>query len=119
MLAPFHFSKDPGCDLESLISYDQNNPVKDFNELFSSTKNIGNWKDLCGALKVSDATMEELEFSDQPDIHKKKKCLKYYFDNGNSDWKEVVAAIVNYPISNKREACKIAHKYIMKKTEEI
>lgn len=69
-------------------------------------------------MHVSDAIMHGLEFSAEPDIHKKRKCLRDYFRNGDPDWKEVVAIIANYPISNKREACKIAHNYIMKDKEE-
>ena len=116
--ASIHFSKIPKCNIKSLVSHDKNYPIKSFNELFLATQNIGNWRGLCRTLQVSDAIMDGLEFNTDPDIHKKEKCLKDYFRNRDPDWKEVVAAIANYPISNKHEACKIADKY-MKDKEEI
>lgn len=38
-------------------------------------------------------------------------CLQAYFNSGHATWKEVVKAVADYPINNKRVAKIIAKKY--------
>ena len=56
--------------------------------------------------------MQKLEFATDPPLHKKRECLTNYFNNQDPTWESVVKAIAEFPISNKREACKIAKKYM-------
>ena len=78
---------------------------------------IGDWKGLCFNLNVNDAKMNALDFGQQPPEWKKQECLKAYFDTGEATWEEVIRAVSDYPISNKRVAKEIADKYIHKRDE--
>ncbi len=87
-------------------------PIKKKTDLFTATKDIGNWKGLCEHLDVSEAVMNELLFSQKPDIIKKEDCLTDYFNNHDPDWFTVARVIANYPISNLLVACQIAEDHM-------
>ncbi len=87
-------------------------PIKKRIDLFTATKNIGNWKGLCEYLGASEAVMNLLRFSKEEDIIKKEDCLTDYFNNHDPDWFTVVRVIASYPISNLQVACQIAEDHI-------
>ena len=90
----------------------QKTPIKRKIDLFTATKDIGNWIGLCEYLQVSVAVMEELRFRQKPDNIKKQDCLTDYFNNHDPDWLTVAKVIANYPIGNMRVACQIAEDHI-------
>ncbi len=90
----------------------QRAPIKKKIDLFTATKNIGNWKGLCQHLGVSAAVMNELRFREIQNIIKKEDCLTDYFNNHDPDWFTVVRVIASYPISNLHVACQIAEDHI-------
>ncbi len=90
----------------------QRAPIKKKIDLFTATKNIGNWIGLCEYLGVSEAAMNILQFSEKEDIIKKHICLTDYFNNHDPDWFTVVRVIANHPISNLHIACQIAEDRI-------
>ncbi len=99
--------------LDSNLGFDHATvSIKEMTDLFTATKDIGNWKGLCKYLKVSEAVMNELQFSQKPDITKKEDCLTDYFNNHDPNWLTVARVIANYPISNLRVACQIAEDRI-------
>ncbi len=53
-----------------------------------------------------------LKFSNAQDLIKRRECLTYVFNNLSPDWETVVGVVGNFPIDNKREACRITEKYI-------
>ena len=60
-------------------------------------------------LGVQQGKMETLVHSSDTAVHTKKlECLQAYFDEGEAKWSEVVKAVAEYPVSNKRIAKKIA-----------
>ena len=87
-------------------------PVKNKVALFTATQNIGDWEGLCTYLRASETIMTRLKFSKDQDITKKWECLTGVFNNFRLDWETVVGVVGNFPISNPREACKIAKEYI-------
>ena len=91
--------------------------VEHFNELYQALQEIGDWKGLCHNLNVDDATMNALEYDPKHTEWNKRDCLRAYFDTGEATWEDVVRAVGEYPINNKRVAKKIANKYIHKKDE--
>ncbi len=90
----------------------QRAPIKKKTDLFTATKDIGNWKGLCEHLDVSEAVMNELQFSQKADIIKKEDCLTDYFNNHDPDWFTVARIIANHPISNLQVACQIAEDHM-------
>ncbi len=56
--------------------------------------------------------MNGLEYSKDQDSNKRFKCLTDVYNNQSPDWETVVGVVGNIPISDQREACKIAKKYI-------
>ncbi len=53
--------------LDSNLDFDHVTvPIKKKTDLFTATKDIGNWKGLCEHLDVSEAVMSELLFSQKP-----------------------------------------------------
>ena len=85
--------------------------IKDSNQLYQAVAEIGDWVGLCSNLGVNEAKMNELQHSSGDNEKKKRECLQAYFDTGRAYWEEVVRAISNHPISNKRLASKIVEKY--------
>ncbi len=67
---------------------------------------------LCQYLHVSDSAIERLKYSTEYDSIKKINCLTDVYNNQRPDWETVVGVVGNFPISNPREACKIAKKYM-------
>ncbi len=93
-------------------------PVKDKVELFTATKNVGNWVGLCTYLGASNSIMEKLKFSIAQDIIKAQECLTDVFNTVAPDWERVIGVVGNFPIGNPREACDIAERYAdIKETE--
>ncbi len=89
-------------------------------DLFTATRNVGDWEGLCEYLGASVAIMSRLKFSNNQDIIMKWECLTDVFNNlsPSLDWERVVGVVGNDSINNGREACKIAKKYIgMEETE--
>ncbi len=73
---------------------------------------------LCQYLNASDSVMNGLEYSKDEDSIKRFKCLTDVYNNQSPDWETVVGVVGNYPISDQREACRIAMEYIgMEETE--
>ena len=98
--------------LDSNLDFDHVTvPIKKKTDLFTATKDIGNWKGLCEHLDVSEAVMNELQFSQKADIIKKEDCLTDYFNNHDPDWFTVARVIAKFPISNLRVACQIAEDH--------
>ena len=85
--------------------------IKDFNQLYHTIAEIGDWVGLCSNLGVNDAKMNKLKHSSVQNEDKKRECLQAYFDTGEAYWEEVVRALVIYPINNKRLASKIVEQY--------
>ncbi len=86
--------------------------------LFTATQNIGDWEGLCTYLGASETIMNRLKLSKDQDITKKRECLTDVFNEYRLDWETVIEVVGNFPISNPREACKIAENYIgMEETE--
>ncbi len=56
--------------------------------------------------------MERLKYSTEYDNIKKLNCLTDVYNNQRPDWETVVGVVGNHPIDDKREACKIAEKYM-------
>ncbi len=62
--------------------------------------------------------MNQLKYNGNNGISKRHECLTNVFNSFRVDWETIVGVVGSYPISNPREACKIAEKYIgMEETE--
>ena len=92
-------------------------PIESRMELHEALTDIGDWYTLCFNLGVSEATLTTLHDSIKDytmSLQKRKRqCLDAFFDHGGYDvsWEQVIRAVSEYPISNKRLAQNIRHKY--------
>ena len=82
--------------------------IRSMKELVKSVADIGNWEALCTNLEVDHGTMSELIYSTEQVSSKKLRCLQAYFDNGEASWEDVIQAVFDPPIRNRRVAKKIA-----------
>ncbi len=87
-------------------------PIKNKLDLNTATKNIGSWRLLCQYLHASDSVMAILKSSTEDSSIKKLDCLTDVYNNQSPVWETVVGVVGNFPISDQREACKIAKEYI-------
>ena len=106
------YKHEPAPKTIFLSISDDSFPIKDKNDLFLATNEVGNWVSLCTNLYVSDAVMNGLKFSVKDDIWKKNECLTYYFKNNEPDWKYIVKVVAGSPIDDLNLACRIAKKYM-------
>lgn len=86
--------------------------IENFQELYLSLAEIGNWKGLCGNLKVDDSVMEPIKFNGGNADDNKRDCLQAYFYSGRATWEEVQQAITKFPINNPRVAKEIGDKHL-------
>ncbi len=92
--------------------------IKSKEELFDATQKIGQWREFCKYLGVSERVLVELDDNGKSVSEKKHDCLTDYFNNHNPNWRKVVSVVANFPIRNLREACKIAKKYMKMERRE-
>lgn len=89
---------------------DGRHPINRLKDLTSAVQDIGDWEGLCINLEVAESVMSELRYTAGPGSRKKLRCLHAYFNTGESTWEELIHAVIEHPIGNKRVAKKIANE---------
>lgn len=83
-------------------------PINSLKDLVKALSDIGDWEGLCLNLNVPHGLLSELRFSTENFSSKKMRCLEAYFDEVEASWEEIILALHNPPIGNKRIAKEIA-----------
>ena len=88
--------------------------IEEFQDLYHAVADIGNWRGLCGNLKVNDSVMDTLKHNGRRSDENKLDCLQAFFDSGTVTWEEVREAVAKSPLFKNRVADQITKKYIKK-----
>ena len=92
-------------------TFENTHEILSLKGLLRATSEIGDWEGLCTNLDVSSGVMNGILHSQEQISTKKKRCLESYYNSGDANWEDVIAAIAGSPIYNERVAKKIAKKY--------
>lgn len=104
------------CSLNIILDSTSCTEIESPRLLFDELKEIGSWEHLCLNLRVGTATVNTLHHEHADNSHKKLRCLEAFYNEDTEPgvkpcWETVVKAVNDYPISNRRLAKDLAHKY--------